>query len=99
MPIALGLSSSLTLIGCSTDAARYADTAAAKAVADSPVDLPDLPSDCRLREPHAPAVLGEDGRLWLRRERRALDREHRREDRCNGWYDDLRTGMRGVPKK
>ena len=99
LPIVLGLLSSLTLIGCSADAQRYVDSAAAKAVADRPVDLPDLPPDCRLREPHAPLVVGQDARVPFRAERDALDREHRREDRCNGWYDDLRTGMKGAITK
>jgi hypothetical protein len=81
------------LIGCADNAARYQDAAAAKAVADRPADLPELPSDCRLREGHAALVIGQDARIPLRLERHALDREHRREDRCNGWYDDLKTVM------
>jgi hypothetical protein len=99
----LGLFASLTLIGCASDARRYADAAATKAVAERPVALPGLPADCRLRErpvAHAPLVVGQDAHEAFRAERLALDRangalgrEHRREDRCDGWYDDLRTGM------
>jgi hypothetical protein len=69
------------------------DAAAAKAVAEQPVQLPDLPPDCRLREKHAPLVVGQDARVPLRGERHALNREHRREDRCFGWFDDLRAGL------
>lgn len=58
------------------------------------VTLPDLPSDCRVKEPHAPIAVGMYTVSVLRRERDAHERSWERQDRCNTFYDQLRAAVK-----
>lgn len=60
--------------------------------------LPDLPGDCRVKEPHAPLTLGNEALIILDRERGALDRQNARTGRCAGFYDDVKSRFGGSLK-
>jgi hypothetical protein len=86
------------MISISSCADLHGQLRAAGAVqgsASAGVDLPDLPPDCRVKEPHAPLSVGEEARVVIRMERRATDRANARVGRCAGFYDDLRAGLSG----
>ncbi|MCX2696410.1 hypothetical protein OPR82_06410 [Brucella sp. YY2X] len=65
-----------------------------KGKAHARVILPAYPDDCRLKEAHAPLIVGAEIRSILRRERQALAKQNARTDRCAGFYDELVEGMR-----
>ena len=66
------------------------DAGAEQGRAAAGVSLPDLPPDCRVKEPHAALQIGEEARVAIRMERRATDRANARMGRCAGFYDVLR---------
>lgn len=59
------------------------------------INLPPLPDDCRIKEPHAPLGEGMEARSILARERAALDRQNVRTDRCAFFYDETRNRFAG----
>ena len=65
-----------------------------KGIAEARVTLPDLPDDCRKKEPHAPVVVGAEARSIIKRERAALNRQNARTGRCAAFYDDVKEGLR-----
>lgn len=79
-----------TLSGCQSLSARNTDAAITRAVMEATVDIPNLPADCRIREPHAPLVKGSEVRSVLKRERAALEKANSRIDRCAKFYDEVR---------
>jgi hypothetical protein len=83
-----------TLTICATSCAdlhkQLHDAGAEHGRADAGVNLPDLPSDCRVSEPHAALQVGEEARVAIRMERKATDRANARVGRCAGFYDDLK---------
>jgi hypothetical protein len=94
---ALVLSISLISICSCADLHDQLRTAGAeKGRTSAGVDLPDLPADCWVKEPHAPLSVGEEARVAIRMERKATDRANARVGRCAGFYDDLRVGLSGA---
>jgi hypothetical protein len=75
------------LNGCGTDKAALKQAATDQGIAAARVTLPPLPDDCRYREPHAAANLGDEARSVLKAERRQLDRANARVGRCAAQYD------------
>lgn len=59
--------------------------------------LPELPSDCRVKEAHAPLYVGAEALVVLKQERRALDRANARVGRCAGFYDATKAGLEATP--
>nr|WP_245411714.1 hypothetical protein [Phyllobacterium leguminum] len=57
------------------------------------VTLPPLPTDCHVRETHAPLTIGAEVLSILKRERQALDRQNARTGRCADFYDGLKGGL------
>lgn len=66
--------------------------------AEARVTLPDLPEDCRKREPHRIRA-GDEAITALKRERRALDRANARVGRCATFYDDTKTRLQRDPQQ
>lgn len=77
----------LTLTGCSSLDGRRAGAAAALGQTRAGVRLPELPEDCRQREPHAVIFAGMEARSVIRRERAATNRANDRVERCARFYD------------
>lgn len=73
---------------------RLNDAGAAQGQAAARVTLPDLPDDCRKKEPHYPLRAGTQAPVVIRGERMALDRQNARGGRCAGWYDDMQKRFR-----
>ena len=102
MPPLSGLRTALvlsTLTICATSCAdlhrQLHHAGAEQGRAEAGVALPDLPPDCRMKEPHAALQVGEEARVAIRMERKATDRANARVGRCAGFYDDLRAGLSG----
>lgn len=79
----------MTCSGCST-------TSGLQGKIDAGVTLPAWPAECRLKEIHAALVKGEDIRVILQRERKALERANKRSTVCAAYYDRLRTLLGGA---
>ncbi len=75
-----------TLISCASSAALKG-AAKTQGIAAARVTLPPLPSDCRFREPHAAANVGDQAVSVLKAERRQLNKANARVARCAGHYD------------
>jgi hypothetical protein len=73
------------------------DAGADKGRAEAGVDLPDLPPDCRVMEPHAALQVGEEARVAIRMERRATGRANARMGRCAGFYDEIKGKLEAKP--
>ncbi|TPN11742.1 hypothetical protein [Mesorhizobium sp. B2-1-2] len=67
----------------------------AKGTAQAKVNIPDQPADCRRTEPHAAAVVGDEARSVLKRERKVTDRLNARILRCAADRDNVKTGLEG----
>lgn len=80
---------------CATVEQRLSAAATTKGTVDAGTNLPDQPSDCRLKEPHAEVKAGAEARSVLIRERSALDRQNARGGRCADWFDDVKTRFSG----
>lgn len=80
----------LTLSSCSTMEKRLNSAASDLGRSQAKVNLPELPEDCRVQEPHAVLSEGAEARSVLSRERGALDRQNARTDRCAAFYDDTK---------
>jgi len=80
----------LILSSCSTlnESATQAGTAAAR------VNMPPLPDDCRVVEPHAPLIKGFDPVSVLKRERAVTNRANDRVLRCAENYDNVARVLR-----
>lgn len=89
---AAAVSISLISTGCANDW-LLKDSAAKQGRAAAGVTLPELPPDCRRQEPHAVLAVGMEARVALRAERRALDRQNARTDRCATFYDVTKAGL------
>lgn len=63
---------------------------------DAGVTLPIWPAECRMKEIHAALVKGEDVRVILQRERKALERANKRSEQCAAYYDKLRQLLGGA---
>lgn len=87
---ALAISTTLISSGCASNQ-RLIDASVARGVAQAQPILPQLPADCRKREPHAPLIAGAEVRLVLKDERKALDRANDRVIRCANFYDDAKS--------
>lgn len=74
----------LALSGCQTTGG------ALKGKSNAGVTLPEWPAECRAQEIHASLNKGEDIRIILQRERKALDRANKRSAECAAYYDRLR---------
>lgn len=59
------------------------------------INLPEYPSDCRTKEPHAAIKVGDEVRSVLKRERAALDRQNTRTDRCAEFFDTTASKLAG----
>lgn len=82
----------MTLIAsCSTVERRLTVAATTKGTVEAGANLPDQPTDCRKKEPHAEVKAGAEARSVLIRERAALDRQNARTGRCVDFYDDIRS--------
>lgn len=68
-----------------------------KGKVEAGVTLPELPHDCRVREPHAPLYVGAEALVVLKQERRALDRQNARTGRCVAFYDEVKAGIEATP--
>lgn len=88
--VALVSLTTLTLSGCASSNQRLIETSVAKGVAQAQITLPELPADCRRKEPHAPLAVGREVRIVLKDERKALNRANDRIVRCADFYDDAR---------
>lgn len=75
----------LALAGCSTT------SGATIGKIDAGVTLPAWPAECRMKEIHAALVKGEDVRVILQRERKALERANKRSETCAAYYERLRA--------
>lgn len=80
----------LALTGCTTTGG------AIQGKIDAGVTLPAWPAECRMKEIHAALVKGEDVRVILQRERKALERANQRNEECAAYYDRLRNLFGGV---
>lgn len=77
-----------TLNGCASSSdARIISAAVQQGIAETGVNLPPLPDDCRIKEAHAPLVAGAEIRSTLKREREATNKANARVDRCADHYD------------
>ncbi len=81
----------MTLTGCANHEKRLIDASVSKAVAEANVILPPRPGECaeRRKEAHANLVAGAEVRTVLRNERKALERQYDRQDRCEAFYDEV----------
>lgn len=81
--------------GCATNdrLERLRDASAEQAVAALPVELPDLPPDCRLRA-RSGVVEGDRLDVALLKTDQALSRQNGRTKRCSAWYETLRDDLR-----
>ncbi|WLR91020.1 hypothetical protein [Shinella zoogloeoides] len=81
----------LTLTGCASLEKRLIEASVSKAVVEADVNLPGRPAECegRTKEEHAPLVVGGEVRTALKSERKALERQQQRQDRCESFYDDV----------
>ena len=81
----------LTLSGCASLDKRLVEAAATKAAAEADVNLPERPDECegRQKEDHAALILGAEVRTTLKSERKALERQWERQDRCESFYDGV----------
>jgi len=81
----------LTLTGCASLEKRLIEVSAQKAAAEAEIHLAERPAECAMRkkEEHAPLVVGAEARVALRAERKALERQQARQDRCESFYDDV----------
>jgi hypothetical protein len=77
----------LTGASCSTLQDRLDKASTARGELQAGLNLPDLPADCRVMEPHAPVVVGGEAISGWQRERAATDRANARVGRCAGFYD------------
>ncbi len=59
------------------------------------VSIPELPAECRKREPHADPALGSEPLSILKRERAHLDSANKRVEMCAENYDTVRAGLMG----
>ena len=83
----------LTLTGCGTDKVLK-QAATEQGTAQARVTLPALPDDCRKKEPHAAAAVGDEVRAVLKAEMRQLDKQNSRTDRCARFYDETGKALR-----
>lgn len=81
----------LTSSGCANLDKRLVDAAVTQAVAEADVNLPQRPVECvnRAKEEHSDLKNGAEIRVLLRNERKALERQQARQDRCESFYDDV----------
>ena len=86
-----------TCVSCSTMEKRLNSAASEIGQSQAKVNLPDLPDDCRVKEPHAALTEGAEARSVLSRERAALDRQNARTDRCATFYDDTKGRLANEP--
>lgn len=91
MPVAVVSLMLMTLTGCANHEKRLIDASVAQAVAEADVFLPARPAECveRRKEAHASLVAGAEVRTVLRNERKALERQQDRHDRCEIFYDEV----------
>ena len=85
----------LILSSCSATDRRLTNAAAEQGRLHAGINLPSLPDDCRIKEPHAPLGEGIEVRSTLVRERAALNRQNTRTDRCASFYDVTRSRFAG----
>lgn len=82
----------MTLSSCqTTDQARLDKAAKTIGQLQAGVHLPELPVDCRVKEPHVIVRVGSELRDIIVRERGQLNRQNARTDRCAANYDNVRT--------
>ena len=86
----------LILTSCAGLEARISSAARDGGNIRAGVSLAEWPDDCRRKEGHASMARGADARSVLKRERKALDLQNARTDRCSGFYDDQRRRMGAV---
>ena len=84
----LAVAAALTIMTCSGCATT---SGAAQGKIDAGVTLPAWPAECRMKEIHAALVKGEDVRVILQRERKALERANKRSETCAAYYERLRA--------
>lgn len=63
-------------------------------MANARVNIPPLPDDCRLQEPHAAVSVDAEVIAILKRERSALNRANARVIRCADNYDNVAKELR-----
>lgn len=90
-PVLLAL---MTVSGCSSLEHQLRSASRDKGTTQARVTLPDLPADCRKKEPHAELKVGAEVRSILKRERAALDRQNARTSRCADNYDNIRERLK-----
>lgn len=90
----VALISLMSISSCASLEAILRGHAREKGIAAARVTLPELPADCRVKEPHAPVTVGSEARSIIKRERAALNRQNARTGRCAAFYDDVKEGLR-----
>ena len=88
------LTAAMSTSSCASLEAILRGHAKEKGIAAARVTLPELPADCRVKEPHAPVAVGAEARSIIKRERAALNRQNARTGRCAAFYDDVKEGLR-----
>lgn len=81
----------ISAFSCADAAMRQA--AGTKGRVAAGVVMPDLPQDCRRKEPYAARSLGSEARTVIRRADDALDRANSRVTRCAAFWDTTKAGL------
>jgi len=76
------------------DRAAMKDAAKDQGIAAARVNLPPLPDDCRVQEPHAETRRGLEAVSVLKRERRATKNANDRVLRCAANYDRVAVELK-----
>lgn len=79
----------LTLSGCGTLQSRLHQAAVDKGAAQAADNLPDLPPECYVDQPHATIARGMEARSVIVRERMATDLANGSKRRCVTVYTNL----------
>lgn len=85
----------MSMSASSCTSTRLKNAATTQGQIQARINLPEYPSDCRTKEPHAAISVGDEVRSVLKRERAALDRQNTRTDRCAAFYEDTKSRLAG----
>ena len=91
VPVALLM---LTGASCSTLTNRLETAKKTEGTTRARVNIPKMPADCDVKEPHADVTIGAEALSILKRERAALNRQNARTGRCVEFHDNLARKLR-----